>query len=102
MKPHLYHPNAGEEIRLAGDQAEQFAGDTTATTSSSSTPPEPTVNVPLLVAIAKDEAEVYRRHCASVVKLWDALGVYGFVCRDQARVAEWMELLSLLRGVSCK
>lgn len=99
MNPHIYHPHADDEIRLAGDQAEQLAGDTTASTSSSSTPPAPTVGVPILVAIAKEETEVYRRHLAGLVELWDALGVMGLVCARQDRVTEFLAKLHQVKSI---
>lgn len=98
MKPHIHTPHGDDEIRLAGDQGEQLAGDRAEATTDDVGAPQDGGGPSLLLSIAQDSAEVYRRHLAALVDLWDSLGVMGFVCARQDKVTEF---LAKLHEVKC-
>lgn len=89
MTPRIHRPAPGGQHELTNDQGAHVAGD----------PPPATVALPLSLAIAKEETEVYRRHLAKLVELWSAAGVMGFACRDSSKVPELLAHVELLRSI---
>lgn len=53
----------------------------------------------LKTALYQDSAEQYRRHLVKFAELWNALGIMGFACADSSRLKEFMEHVSLLKGI---
>lgn len=99
MKPHIYHPHAGDVVEpVAGDQAEPVAG---AIVPNLAGPGSPNPNDPsaMRLMIAREEALVWKNHLAVLIGLWDALGVYGFVCKDTAKLPEFLAKVNDLRSI---
>lgn len=99
MKPSIYHPRADDVVELPTDPLKQILDAITKLPESGQCDPQPGGGSELLLAIAKDEAEVYRRHLAALVDLWDAIGVMGFVCARQDKVTEFLAKLHEVKSI---
>lgn len=46
------------------------------------------------VELAEPDRTELKRLCALIVDSWEAVGSYGFMCRDQARVLELLAAIA--------
>lgn len=99
MNPHIYNPHGDDVIELTAQQPESPKDAVSEAAEAYMKKLDNEKRLEFYLAIARDAAEQWKRHLAGLIALWDALGVYGFICRDQAKVPEYLAKLAELRAI---
>lgn len=99
MNPHIYNPHADDVVEPVGDKAEELADALIQKVAEKGGDVSKVDRPSLLLAIAKDETEIWRGHLAGLVELWDAMGVMGIVCAKQERVTEFLAKLHDVKSI---